>query len=63
MSPEEIANTLFSNTRKQKEEKGQNQRRRNELLNILGDRATSADILLRTPEELEKRIEEEGVGK
>ena len=44
-------------------EKEKNQRRKNELLNILGDRATNADILLRTPEELEKRIAEERLKK
>ena len=63
MSPDEIANTLFANTRAQEDEKRKKQRKKDELLNILGDKATSADILLRTPEELEKRISEEGLGR
>ncbi len=57
---EEATNTLYSDSRKQKEENEQIQRRKKELLNILGKKATSADILYGTPKDLEKRIEEAG---
>ncbi len=60
---EDIKDILYFESDKEKKSEKEKQRRKEELLDILGDKATPADILLRTPEELEKRIEEEGLGR
>ena len=52
---------LFEKSNKQKELQTTKQKRKNELLDILKDKATPADILYADNEKLEKKIKEYGL--
>jgi len=52
---------LFEKSNKEKEIQATKQKRKNELLDILKDKATPADILYADNEKLEKKIEEYGL--
>jgi len=55
------AETLFRHTKIQEEIEKQQQKTKNELLDILGNRATQADVLYGSEESLKKKIKEYGL--
>lgn len=59
---ESTAQILFRDTRFQKEIEAQKLKRKNELLDILGDKATQADILYGSEKTLKEKIAEYGLG-
>ena len=52
---------LFEKTKKQKESNVLKQKRKNDLLDVLKDKATPADVLYGSEESLSKKIEENGL--
>lgn len=59
---ESAAQVLFRDTRIQKEIEAQKLKRKNELLDILGDKATQADVLYGSEKTLKEKIVEYGLG-